>query len=129
MNNEERLDLINKQHCAEELIYKLEIATTSLKKATEEIANYFRTPGEKPQHDQHLGVLSSAFVSNLAVVAVLTEVIEQTFLGVGLKIEKELATSEMFINAARQMKAEKAEKDKKYFERQERQNIIYNRGN
>lgn len=32
MNNEERLDLINKQHCAEELIYKLEIATNSLKK-------------------------------------------------------------------------------------------------
>jgi hypothetical protein len=72
--------------------------------------------------DAHLGALSKVFVTETGRVAALTEVMEETFLGSGIEIEKEVSAGRMFEETVAKLKAEKAAKEKAFFEQGIRQN-------
>lgn len=118
MDNRYRVESIVKANSMEELLHQIYSQVGMLTKATKDLIDYFNEDGEKPSHDKRLGQMSKAFVAGLANIAARADVVEGTFLGAGLLMEKELVLGEMFVDAANKAKAEKAEMERRYFEQQ-----------
>ena len=118
MDNNYRVESIVKANSMEELLHQIYRQVGMLTKATKDLIDYFNEDGEKPSHDKRLGQMSKAFVAGLANIAARADVVEGTFLGAGLLMEKELVLGEMFVDAVNKVKAEKAEMERRYFEQQ-----------
>ena len=118
MDNRYRVESIVKANSMEELLHQIYSQVGMLTKATKDLIDYFNEDGEKPSHDKRLGQMSKAFVAGLANIAARADVVEGTFLGAGLLMEKELVLGEMFVDAANKVKAEKSEMERRYFEQQ-----------
>ena len=118
MDNRYRVESIVKANSMEELLHQIYSQVGMLTKATKDLIDYFNEDGEKPSHDRRLGQMSKVFVAELANIAARADIVEGTFLGAGLLMEKELVLGEMFVDAANKAKAEKAEMERRYFEQQ-----------
>lgn len=121
MDNKERAGLIAREHTAEEMIFKLADATGQMNKAANEIAEYLKATASVTGKDAHLGSLSRVFVAETGRVEALIGVVKETFLGSGIEVETELSTGRLFEETVAKMKAERAAKEKAFFEAQIKQ--------
>ena len=122
MDNKDRAKFTAREYTAEEMIFKMAEAAEQMSKAAKDMAEYLKATANVSGKDAHLGALSKVFVAETGRVAALTEVIEETFLGSGVEIEKELSAGRMFEETIAKLKAEKAAKEKAFFEQSIRQN-------
>lgn len=122
MDNKDRAKITAREYTAEEMIIKMVDAAEQLSKAAKDMDAYLKATTNVSGKDAHLGALSKVFVAETGRVAALTEVIKETFLGSGIEVETELASGRLFEEAIAKIKAEKAAKEKAFFEQGIRQN-------
>lgn len=118
MDNKERAVFIAKEYTAEDLILKLSEASEQMKKAANDMSDYLGKTANVTGKDARLGALSKVFVAETGSVAALIELLDETFLGTGLKIEKELVSGRLFEETVAKLRAQKDARDKAFFEAQ-----------
>ena len=121
MDNKERAVFIAKEYTVEDLILKISEASGQMKKAANYMSDYLGKTANVTGKDARLGALSKVFVAETGSVAALIELLDETFLGSGLAVEKELASGRMFEETVANLKAQKAARDKNFFEAQAKQ--------